>query len=85
MKNILLATVLVMTMAFCASAQCDGFFTSSGDGENYDRSTTLPLLPGGSVGQENEDQSATTPLGSGLLILTALGAGYAIKRVKSRE
>ena len=86
MKKILLAIALVMTMALSASAQ-DGFFrsgesygdrTGSGSGEI---SGVTPAFPGGGVGEHGNDQPA--PLGSGLIILTALGAGYAIKR--SRE
>ena len=86
MKKILLAIALVMTMALSASAQ--DFFIKSG--ESYgDRtgsgsgeiSGVTPAFPKGTVGGENGDQPA--PLGSGLLVMTALGAGYAIKR--SRE
>ena len=79
MKKILL-TVLVFTMVLGASAQTDGFFKDGGSSDNYNRSGSgsdpaLPRLPQGGVGAENADQTA--PVGSGLLVLTALGAGYA--------
>ena len=86
MKKILFTIAIIMTMAFGASAQ--DFFIKSG--ESYgdrtgsgsgDISGVTPAFPKGSVGGENGDQPA--PLGSGLLVLTALGVGYAIKR--SRE
>ena len=86
MKKIVFAIVLVLTIGLSASAQ--DFFIKSG--ESYgdrtgsgsgDISGVTPAFPKGSVGGENGDQPA--PLGSGLIILTALGAGYAIKR--SRE
>lgn len=82
MKKILL-TVLVFTMVLGASAQTDGFFKDGGSSDNYNRSGSgsdpaLPRLPQGGVGARDDDQTA--PLGSGLLILTALGAGYAVSR-----
>ncbi|MCQ2309272.1 MAG: hypothetical protein MJZ78_04755 [Bacteroidales bacterium] len=79
MKKTLLTIAITLGLAFGASAQSDGFFGSysMGDGsrnENQD----LPTLPqGGQTG--NQD----APLGTGLLILTALGAGYAV--AKKRE
>lgn len=78
MKKILLAAALVITMGFCANAQYDGFFSDWDDvGNGMDRSDIdIPCLPG-SHGLTN-DQVA--PIGSGLLILTALGAGYALKK-----
>ena len=87
MKKILL-TVLVFTMVLGASAQTDGFFRDGGSANDYSRTGSgsdpaLPGLPRGyGVGATNDDQSA--PLGSGLLVLTALGAGYVVrKREKS--
>ena len=79
MKKIILAIVLVLTIGFGASAQRDGFFTS-GNNNDMNRAGEMPMLPGGGVGANGTDQPATTPLGSGLLVLTALGAGYAIKK-----
>ena len=84
MKKILL-TVLVFTMVLGASAQTDGFFKDGGSSDNYNRTGSgsdpaLPRLPGYGVGATDNDQGA--PLGSGLLVLTALGAGYAVSRRK---
>lgn len=70
-------------MALSANAQMDGFFNSNDNGNNGGREGgTLPMLPGGKVGEYGADQPATAPLGSGLIILTALGAGYAVSRRK---
>ena len=82
MKKILFAIAIVMTMGFCASAQNDCFFKVNnvddfdyrngvGSGNEYGFS-----LPGGHG--YNDDYMA--PIGSGLLILTALGAGYALRK-----
>ncbi|MBQ3844004.1 MAG: hypothetical protein II817_03355 [Bacteroidales bacterium] len=88
MKKILFTIAIVMTMGICANAQNDVFFknwnnmddnrTGSGIGD------ITPANPGGGIGEYTNDQPA--PLGGGLLILTALGAGYALarKKVKSK-
>ena len=75
MKKILLAVALVMALGFGAKAQ-DGFIMDWNDATR-DGDITMPSVPGqhGLSG----DQSAA-PLGSGLLILTALGAGYALRK-----
>ena len=84
MKKILLAIALTITLGFGAKAQfgVDGFFNDWEESNNiinifygFDNGLRDPGLPGGHGGG---DQPA--PLGSGLLILTALGAGYALKK-----
>lgn len=77
MKKILFAIALVFTLSV-ANAQKDGFFNWNGndeDGIYRDVSNGL-VLP--SAHGSNIDYDA--PLGSGIAILTLLGAGYAIKR-----
>ena len=86
MKKILFATALVMTIGFAASAQYgDSYFKNWDNGIN-DRtgeiSDVLPANPGGGIGVYTTDQPA--PVGSGLLILTALGAGYAVARKRKK-
>lgn len=78
MKKILLATALVLAMGLGVNAQRDSFFN---DWESIDngigRTTTeAPTLPGSHGLLDNQ----SAPLGTGLLILTALGAGYALKK-----
>ena len=83
MKKILFAIAFVMMMVI-ANAQSDGWFRSN-DGGFIDRGTE-PSDPTISLPNEHgytEDQ--TTPLGSGLIILGALGAGYAVARRKREE
>lgn len=84
MKKILFAIAFVMMISIGANAQKnDGFFRNWDNGTG-DRTTEIssitPLIPGGVPGEFDTDQEA--PLGSGLLILTALGAGYAVARKK---
>ncbi|MBQ3843351.1 MAG: hypothetical protein II817_00015 [Bacteroidales bacterium] len=79
MKKILFAIAIIMTMGFAANAQSDTFFKwTDGDNEIYRETDdnyifTLP----DAHGYETDEQA---PLGSGLLVLTALGAGYAVAR-----
>ena len=80
MKKILLTIVFVLTIVLGATAQTDGFFRD-GSSEGYSNRTAdtdLPALPTGRTGSLQGDYDA--PLGSGLLVLTALGVGYAISR-----
>ena len=86
MKKILLAIALVITMSFGAKAQffglSDGFFNDWGASDAIRTTGFLPLLP--TVHGEIGDQSAA-PLGSGLFILGALGAGYSVARRKREK
>lgn len=80
MKKILFAIAIVMMMGFTASAQRDSFFNDWEDiGNGLDRDPIdMPTLP--SSHGWTDDVSA--PLGSGLLVLTALGGAYMIARRK---
>ena len=76
MKKIILALAIVLSVGLTAYAQSDGFFKSSGDDNSGRDGAMMINLPGEHGG--NGDVGA--PLGSGLLILTALGAGYALRK-----
>ena len=79
MKKILFAIAFVM-MVVIANAQSDSFFKSdnsnAGSGNREEFGMALP-----SHGATDDQQA---PLGSGILVLTALGAGYAIARRKRK-
>ena len=78
MKKILFAIAFIMVLGFGANAQSDSFFKSdnsnAGSGNRDGESFGMALPSHGAT----DDQQA--PLGSGMLILTAMGAGYAIAR-----
>lgn len=77
MKKLLLATALFITQGFGAKAQIgltDAFFNDWAQSDLM-RDVTLISLPN----EHGLDTDINAPLGSGLLILTALGAGYAVK------
>lgn len=84
MKKIIFAIALVMTMALSANAQRDGFFSDYSNGLDREQEfgIVLPSSIGMSTGPSND---INAPLGSGLLVLTALGAGYAMARRKREE
>ena len=82
MKKILLSIAIVLTMGFCASAQgnTDGWFTMMGNG--YDNRAEGDALETNMPPYHGFQTDPGAPLGSGLLILTALGAGYALRKRK---
>ena len=83
MKKILFTIAIVLTMALSANAQRDGFFgnwDNDGDRTFGGDNPGIYVPSGNNPGQYDTNQDA--PLGSGLLILTALGAGYAVARKK---
>ena len=88
MKKILLAIALVLTIGLGASAQRggrDGFFNDwndVGNGlENYDDFDNGLRGGPGTPGHGGGD--TPVPLGSGLIILGALGAGYALTKKRN--
>ncbi|MBQ2186930.1 MAG: hypothetical protein II401_00015 [Bacteroidales bacterium] len=80
MKRIVISIALVLALGSFANAQKDGFFTSWDDvGNGLDRTgIEMPAVPSGHGGSGD----VPAPLGTGLLILTALGGTYAITRRK---
>ena len=83
MKKILLLTAIIMVLGLGASAQRgnDGFFNNF-TYDNYNRDgdqLEAPVHGFTGYAQGNGDPA---PLGTGLLIMTALGAGYAVVRKK---
>ena len=80
MKKILFAIAMVLMMGFGATAQyTDGFFSN----DVYNRFDDDENAPGFSLPSSHfADGNQNAPLGSGLLILTALGGAYAVARKK---
>ena len=83
MKKIIFAIAIITTLSLTANAQGrkDTFFNDWSSSNDDQWRTDLALtLPSGGLGLIDGDPAA--PLGSGLLVLTALGAGYAVARKK---
>ena len=87
MKKILLTLGIIMTMLFCANAQygqSDAFFNNWDDNDDrLDISEGFSFVLPGTHGYMFDTNGTTTPLGSGLLVLATLGAGYAASKRKS--
>ena len=80
MKKLLFTIALLITLSVATNAQKDGFFSWNGNDEDdiYRDVTTSGLVLPSTHGTGVDYNS--TPIGSGIAILTLLGAGYAIKR-----
>ena len=80
MKKFLFSIALTITLGFTASAQFnnDGFFNNWDDNEDRFSSGDLSFVLPANHGFGEDTPSA--PIGSGILVLTALGAGYAVAR-----
>ena len=79
MKKILFIIALIFTMCLTASAQSDGYFRNDSEMSRDIESAAMPIIPNGTIGTIPDTNA---PLGSGLVILTAMGAGYALARRK---
>ena len=82
-KAMLLALMMLLGLIAPLTAtaqQTDGFFRGGYD--NYDNRGDVTIPGNDESGISNYGIGETVPLGSGLLILTAVGAGYAISRRK---
>ena len=80
MKKVLLSVALVLALGLGANAQRDNFFNDWEDfGNGLDR-TSLTIDDLGLPAEHGLIDNQGAPLGSGLLILTALGAGYALRK-----
>ena len=86
MKKLAIIIALILGMSTVSFAQ-GGLFKRGAEpeGEVYGPrdSNGMPLLP--SAHNQNGNQDADAPLGGGILVLAALGAGYAIVRRKKSE
>lgn len=80
MKKVFLTLALVFSMSFSVMAQrSDWFFNTNNDDiyyrfEDPDNILAMPSNPIGSNANE------PAPIGDGLIILTALGIGYTIRK-----
>ena len=79
MKKCILTISIIFTMCLGASAQSERFFSSWSDEGARTYSDNTPAVPRDPIGL---GQNSKAPLGSGLLVMTAMGAGYALIRKK---
>ena len=85
MKKIFFAIAIVLTLGLTANAQSykDSFVDAWESNSRSDWGGAIDLLlPTGAIG--GTDNQSGAPLGSGLLVLTALGAGYAVAKKRKK-
>lgn len=85
MKKSIFILSLVLGLTFAASAQDgSGFFRRGNDVSygNRDGENDYPMLPSH---QENHDQPASVPMGSGALLLMGFGAAYALSKKNQKD
>lgn len=84
MKKILFALALIVTLSLTAGAQNSDAFVN--DWENISRISDPGvfglLMPNTIIG---DTSNSPAPLGSGLLVLTALGGAYAVSRKRKNN
>ena len=80
-----LAAMAMLFMPLAITAQTDGFFRSdNGGGSRVDYSVTVDD-DGGAIVHTEQFNGVPTPLGSGLLIMVAAGAGYLVLKKKEEK
>jgi hypothetical protein len=82
MKKLLFTIALVITLSVASNAQNDGFFNWNNNYDADERLTGIEFNLPDAHGDINDHNAV--PVGSGLLILTALGAGYSLARRDKR-
>ena len=83
-KTLALTAIMAALMPLTMNAQSDGFFRG-GESESYEnRDGGISINTGNANGIQNQDFN-DTPLGSGLFILVAAGAGYTVARRKRNK
>ena len=79
MKKKILAIAMFVALGLSASAQSDGFFSSSySEYREESWAQNMPILPG-QHGMEY-DFTAEAPLGSGLLLLGGMALAYGMRK-----
>lgn len=85
MKKILFALALTITLSFGAKAQIettDAFFNDWAESDRLAGSGFSFVLP---TSHGFGEDTPSAPLGSGLIILSALGAGYTVSRRRNSK
>ena len=86
MKKLVLTIAIVLGLSMTTFANPDGggLFQRGAEipTEGVFRSSDTPMLP---IHNQNENQDANAPLGSGLAVLLGLGAAYAVAKKRQEK
>ena len=88
MKKIALLTTIILSLAIGAMAQGGGMFQRGAEpeysGTYGNRDGDSPMLPNhNEPGDQNGNQ--TTPVGTGIAVLTALGGAYLVAKRRKED
>ena len=93
MKKLIITTAIVLGLSLTTFADGGGMFNranSNGSGTSvyqdrsyFSKADGDPVMPGLPVHGQADSQNA--PLGSGIVLLTALGAAYAVAKKRNEE
>lgn len=81
LKAFVLSMAMAVAMSLPMTVNAQDFFIRGG-GDNYDNRDEISLGGNGMSLGDNPTQENPTPLGSGLLIMVAAGAGYVALKKK---
>ena len=87
MKKLALTIAIVLGLSVTTFAEGGGLFQRGGEPEGnemYTRGGGFPGLPGHGE-TDNQDGNDTTPLGTGIAVLTALGTAYLVGKKRNEE
>lgn len=86
MKKLALTLAVVLGLSMTTFAEGGGLFQRGGEQENnyYTREGSGIVLPGHGE-SENQNGGEPAPLGTGIAVLTALGAAYLVGKKRNEE
>ena len=86
MKKLALTLAVVLGLSMTTFAEGGGLFQRGGEPEGnemYTRGGGFPGTPG--HGESTNQDGNETPLGTGIVVLTALGAAYLVGKKRNEE
>ena len=86
MKKLALTFAIVLGLSMTTFAEGGGLFQRGGESEGnemYTRGGGFPGLPG--HGETDNQDGNDTPLGTGIAVLTTLGAAYLVCKKRNEE
>ncbi len=93
MKKLVMTTAIILGLSLTTFADGGGMFHRANSGDNgnavyqdgsyFSKEGGTPMMPGLPIHGQSDNQNA--PLGSGIALLTALGAAYLVGKKRREE